>query len=142
LCHRPARPPSPAASGAWYPGSLWRSARTSWRGRISAHQNQVCFTTFKFVPWSFFFFSDSTELISELWLPWSICRIGEGVWSWLSRPGPASPVICGTKSKKWALEQCRGTRILLSVSSQQAEAKEKPLRASEGNNRHPMDRRR
>ena len=93
LCHRSARPPSPAASGAWYPGSLWRSARTSSHGRTSA-QAQVCFTQkVKFnLCLNFVFLSDSSdELIFEL-LPWSICHTGEGVWSSLSRPGPASPV--------------------------------------------------
>ena len=41
---------------------------------------------------NFVFLSDSSdELIFEL-LPWSICHTGEGVWSSLSRPGPASPV--------------------------------------------------
>jgi hypothetical protein len=100
LCHRPARPPSPAASGAWYPGSLWRSARTSSRGRTSA-QTQVCFTQWgKFdLCLEVLYLSDSgDELISEL-LPWSICRTGEGVWSSPSRPGPASPVRYETSQR-------------------------------------------
>jgi len=91
----------------------------------------------------FVFLSDlADELISEL--PWSICRIGEGVWSSLTKPGPASPVRYEPSQRNEPLAQCWNTHIFLSVLSEQAEAKEMdnkliiPLRAGEGNNRHLM----
>lgn len=87
-CHQSARPRSPAAFGAWYPGSRWRFSRTFSRGRISA---QVGYKQTVKSMCIIFIFEIHLIWYLNCSLPWSICRTGAGAWSSLSLPGPASP---------------------------------------------------